>query len=136
MCEYLIRRTDALSRNQPDVAGQHRPGDITRCEEDGFGWGSKEDPPNFSVVKVPGVSKADGEVYAGPLTELVEEAPGEFTERTVLAGRYQFHLNSLSTLDRALFDLNQLSTSTETALRQIREKATDTSEWDRGKRAF
>ncbi len=46
-------------------------GDIMRVEEDGFVWGSKEGMPDWILIKVLGLSKAEAEQYI----DLIEDVP-------------------------------------------------------------
>lgn len=132
----LVQRDDELNRNAPEPDHQARPGDIVVIEDDGWEWGEAEQWPTFTQVNVPGPTRDEGLAYAEPLTVREEEAPGEFNDRTVVSRKFGLALNRLSFQERADFDAGSLTMTLESFLRTIEEKATGTSEWDRGVRTL
>ena len=60
MAELLIKATDSPV---PDSAGKWYAARIVYVGEDGHQWGGREAPPDFYILKVPGISKADADQY-------------------------------------------------------------------------
>jgi hypothetical protein len=58
MCEFLV-----LARN----GKAFKKDDIIAVNDDGFKWGTKEGPPTFRLVKIPGMSREEGLKYCEPL---------------------------------------------------------------------
>jgi hypothetical protein len=60
MAELLIKAVDAPVA---DSGGKWYAAQIVVVMEDGHEWGGKEGPPDFYILKIPGISKADAQDY-------------------------------------------------------------------------
>jgi hypothetical protein len=63
MAEILVRAVEGAN---PDPSANPHRGDPVSVHLDGHAWGLAEGPPEYVIVKVPGVSKATLEQYATP----------------------------------------------------------------------
>lgn len=55
-----------------DARGCYKKGDIVVVMEDGHRWGKKEGPPNFVIVKIPGVSVEAARKYIEAHTDTAD----------------------------------------------------------------
>lgn len=60
MAELLIKASDSPVSDGP---GKWYAALIVTVQEDGHEWGSKEGPPKFYILKIPGISKDDAQEY-------------------------------------------------------------------------
>lgn len=54
MAELLVKAKD-----NPGDDTQYKVGDVVVVQEDGWEWGTLEGPPDFNIIKVPGLSVED-----------------------------------------------------------------------------
>lgn len=91
MAEVLI-----MARNSP--SGGYRRGDIVTIQSDGHEWGLLERPPDFYLLKVPGVSVVRLERYLADWTDtlnlgqrrlwrlLIDEIPAGIRDTLLITG--------------------------------------------------
>lgn len=86
MCELLIKAADAPVS---DGAGKWYAATIVFIADDGHSWGSAEGPPDFYILKVPGVSKVSAQQYVetwrhNPTYSIVNSQPAQDAYRIKL----------------------------------------------------
>lgn len=73
MAELLIKAVDA-SHEDPakDARGCYKRGDVVVVMPDGHQWGRMEGPPDFFVLKIPGMSAEEAAELVSPETKPTE----------------------------------------------------------------
>jgi hypothetical protein len=69
MAECLVKAISVTNIDPvKDIRGCYKSGDVVVVMPDGHLWGASEGLPNFWIVKVPGATVAQLEIYLDPVT--------------------------------------------------------------------
>lgn len=92
MCEILIKAKDFINPDPELDKFSYKRGYVVCVMPDGHPWGSKERPPLFAVLKVPGLTVEEAQQY------LQEKLESPKTENQKSVGRRIYKLDVDSTL--------------------------------------
>jgi hypothetical protein len=132
MAELLVRAKkhwmDDLTQKQVDAmtpeekrsySARSQIGDVIVVRGDGWKWGKCECPPEYVVVKVPGMSESDAKHYEESLYEDVEDKDGKVEKKLLRIRKHSLPKTDIETAktEEKQIELTSTSLSSKTTVK-------------------
>ena len=130
MCQLLVRLKDNDRLGHPNTNLAYRNNDIVTVVPDSHVFGSKEGPPDFSVISLPGESVEDYQIYVEPETETVAMPDGD-EEIPIRRRLYEINFESMTTMEKTQYTDGNVSFPKISFSKICFNKVTRQSEFDR-----
>jgi hypothetical protein len=132
MVRLLIRTTEISRPGNMD----YRIGDVVDIHPDGWIFGKREGPPNFTIVDLPGITEERVKQYKEEITIRVIENRREVWNRPTQRRKFKFDKDKLISTKRTQFEAGAVLVTDKEALESLFDKERGTTEYENGKREF
>jgi hypothetical protein len=120
MDDFTQKQVDAMTPEEKrSYEARSQIGDVIVVRPDGWKWGSCECPPEYVIVKVPGMSEADAKFYEESLYEDVEDKDGKVDRQLLRIRKHSLPKTDIETakVEDKQIELTSISLSEKTTVK-------------------